>query len=74
MSTWDLSTVQHHVLICNGGSCLKNSGDETTLAIRMKFRSTERSILFIQLGLDVMAAVRTQVLLRCIRKGFGTRK
>jgi (2Fe-2S) ferredoxin len=34
MSTWDLSTVQHHVLICNGGSCLKNSGDETTLAIR----------------------------------------
>ncbi|TXK84688.1 ferredoxin [Paenibacillus sp. N3.4] len=34
MSTWDLSTVQHHVLICNGGSCLKKLGDETTLAIR----------------------------------------
>ncbi|NQX69592.1 NAD(P)H-dependent oxidoreductase subunit E [Paenibacillus alba] len=34
MSTWDLSTVKHHVLICNGGSCMKQLGDETTLAIR----------------------------------------
>ncbi|NHW39680.1 (2Fe-2S) ferredoxin domain-containing protein [Paenibacillus aceris] len=34
MSTWDLSTVKHHVLICNGGSCLRKLGDETTVAIR----------------------------------------
>ncbi|WP_028551607.1 (2Fe-2S) ferredoxin domain-containing protein [Paenibacillus sp. UNC451MF] len=34
MSTWDLSETKHHVLICNGGSCLRNQGDEVTLAIR----------------------------------------
>ncbi|WP_282942576.1 (2Fe-2S) ferredoxin domain-containing protein [Paenibacillus sp. RC67] len=34
MSTWDLSKTKHHVLICNGGSCLRNQGDEVTLAIR----------------------------------------
>ncbi|MFD0696746.1 ferredoxin [Paenibacillus sp. GCM10027628] len=34
MTTWDLSTVKHHVLICNGASCLRNQGDETTAAIR----------------------------------------
>ncbi|MEW9700184.1 ferredoxin [Paenibacillus sp. SI8] len=34
MTTWDLSTVRHHVFICNGGSCLRKLGDETTIAIR----------------------------------------
>lgn len=34
MSTWDLSETRHHVLICNGGSCLRSHGDEVTLAIR----------------------------------------
>ncbi|MFH5182398.1 (2Fe-2S) ferredoxin domain-containing protein [Paenibacillus sp. TAB 01] len=34
MATWDLSGTQHHVLICNGGSCLRKQGDEVTLALR----------------------------------------
>ena len=34
MATWDLSATQHHVLICNGGSCMKSGGEEVTLAIR----------------------------------------
>jgi (2Fe-2S) ferredoxin len=34
MATWDLSATQHHVLICNGGSCMKSGGEEVTQAIR----------------------------------------
>jgi (2Fe-2S) ferredoxin len=34
MATWDLSKTKHHVLVCNGGSCLRNQGDEVTLALR----------------------------------------
>ncbi|WP_202079530.1 (2Fe-2S) ferredoxin domain-containing protein [Caldalkalibacillus salinus] len=34
MATWDLSTTKHHVLICNGGSCMRNGGEEVTQAIR----------------------------------------
>ncbi|WP_240418392.1 (2Fe-2S) ferredoxin domain-containing protein [Paenibacillus periandrae] len=34
MATWNLSETQHHVLICNGGSCMKHQGEEVTLAIR----------------------------------------
>ncbi|AUS08147.1 hypothetical protein C1X05_04435 [Laceyella sacchari] len=34
MSTWDFSELQHHLLICNGGSCMKRQGEEVTQAIR----------------------------------------
>ncbi|MDR6227281.1 (2Fe-2S) ferredoxin domain-containing protein [Desmospora profundinema] len=34
MTTWDLSQTRHHILICNGGSCLKRGADEVTCAIR----------------------------------------
>ena len=34
MSTWDLSKTKHHVLICNGGSCMKKGAEEVTQAIR----------------------------------------
>jgi (2Fe-2S) ferredoxin len=34
MATWNLSETQHHVLICNGGSCMKQQGEEVTQAIR----------------------------------------
>jgi len=34
MAVWDLSRTKHHVLICNGGSCLKHGGEEVTLALR----------------------------------------
>ncbi|MGN7471182.1 (2Fe-2S) ferredoxin domain-containing protein [Brevibacillus sp. SAFN-007a] len=34
MATWDLSKTRHHVLLCNGGSCMRSGGEEVTLAIR----------------------------------------
>ncbi|MBP1154663.1 MULTISPECIES: (2Fe-2S) ferredoxin domain-containing protein [unclassified Paenibacillus] len=34
MTTWNLSGTRHHVLICNGGSCMRKGGEEVTLAIR----------------------------------------
>ncbi|WP_289135991.1 ferredoxin [uncultured Brevibacillus sp.] len=34
MATWDLSQTTHHVLICNGGSCMRKGGEEVTLALR----------------------------------------
>lgn len=34
MATWDLSQTSHHVLICNGGSCMRMQGEEVTQAIR----------------------------------------
>lgn len=34
MTTWDLSKTKHHVLICNGGSCMKSGGEDVTQAIR----------------------------------------
>ena len=34
MTTWNLQQTRCHLLICNGGSCMKKLGDEVTLAIR----------------------------------------
>lgn len=34
MFSWDLSKTNHHILICNGNSCLKEQGEEVTAAIR----------------------------------------
>lgn len=34
MATWDLTQTKHHVLLCNGGSCNRNGGEEVTVAIR----------------------------------------
>lgn len=34
MGNRNLQHVKQHVLICNGESCLRNQGDEVTLAIR----------------------------------------
>lgn len=34
MSTWDLGQTKAHILICNGGSCLRKQGEEVTVAIR----------------------------------------
>lgn len=39
ISTWDLSKTKHHVLICNGSSCLRKLGDEVTVAIREEIAS-----------------------------------
>ncbi|PMB02293.1 cobalamin biosynthesis protein CobW [Fischerella thermalis CCMEE 5273] len=34
MATWDLSETQHHILICNGGSCEKKGAHAVVDAIR----------------------------------------
>ncbi|MEW9673529.1 ferredoxin [Ammoniphilus sp. 3BR4] len=39
MTTWNLSETRHHVLICNGGSCMKNGAEEVTLAIRQEIKA-----------------------------------
>ncbi|APH05063.1 (2Fe-2S) ferredoxin domain-containing protein [Bacillus weihaiensis] len=34
MTTWNLSETKHHVLICNGSSCMRKGGEEATQAFR----------------------------------------
>lgn len=34
MTTWNLSNMQSHLLICNGSSCMRKGAEEITLAIR----------------------------------------
>ena len=34
MATWNLTGTRHHVLICNGGSCMREGAEEVTQAIR----------------------------------------
>jgi (2Fe-2S) ferredoxin len=34
MTTWNLTETKHHVLICNGSSCMRKGGEEATQAIR----------------------------------------
>ncbi|MED1472188.1 (2Fe-2S) ferredoxin domain-containing protein [Bacillus salipaludis] len=34
MTTWNLNGTKHHVLICNGSSCMRKGGEEATQAIR----------------------------------------
>lgn len=34
MTTWNLTETKHHVLICNGSSCMRKGGEEVTHAIR----------------------------------------
>ncbi len=41
MSTWNLEGTQHHFLICNGGSCMQNGGEEVTLAIREEIKDQD---------------------------------
>lgn len=41
MATWNLSETRHHVLICNGGTCMKNGAEEVTQAIRQEIKALE---------------------------------
>ncbi|WP_379969849.1 ferredoxin [Ectobacillus sp. sgz5001026] len=34
MTTWNLTGTKHHVLVCNGSSCMRKGGEEVTQAIR----------------------------------------
>ncbi len=57
MVTWNLSNTTHHVLICNGGSCMRKNGEEVTQAIRDEIKS---------LGLDeYIHTTRTRCNGRC---------
>ncbi|WP_054636713.1 ferredoxin [Thalassobacillus sp. C254] len=57
MATWNLSETSHHILICNGGSCMKQGGEEVTLAIREAIKD---------LGIDDMVhTTRTRCNGRC---------
>lgn len=41
MATWNLAGTKHHVLICNGGSCMRKGGEEVTSAIREEIARIE---------------------------------
>jgi (2Fe-2S) ferredoxin len=34
MTTWNLEGTKHHILICNGSSCMRKGGEEATQSIR----------------------------------------
>lgn len=46
MTTWNLKGTKHHVLICNGSSCMRKGGEEATQAIRneVKYQNLEETI------------------------------
>ncbi|HBI04390.1 MAG TPA: hypothetical protein DDY49_10240 [Paenibacillaceae bacterium] len=44
MATWDLRGTKHHLLICNGGSCMRNGGEELTQAIREEITRLEGDV------------------------------
>ncbi len=38
MAIFELEPMKHHVLICNGGTCMRHEGEEVTQAIRDEIR------------------------------------
>ncbi|MFK2824106.1 (2Fe-2S) ferredoxin domain-containing protein [Bacillus sp. B190/17] len=44
MATWDLTEMNHHVLICNGSSCMRKGGEEVTQAIRNEIKNRELDV------------------------------
>lgn len=57
MATWDLERTRAHILICNGSSCLRQQGEEVTVAIRKALK--EKSLD------DVIHTTRTRCNGRC---------
>jgi len=41
MTTWNLTGTKHHVLICNGSSCMRKGGEEATQEIRNEIAELE---------------------------------
>ncbi|RAK19544.1 (2Fe-2S) ferredoxin [Anoxybacillus vitaminiphilus] len=39
MATWNLSGTKHHVLICNGASCMRKGAEEVTQTIRAEIEA-----------------------------------
>jgi (2Fe-2S) ferredoxin len=57
LTTWNLTGMRHHVLICNGGSCMRRGGEEVTQAVREEVK---------RLGLDpLIHTTRTRCNGRC---------
>jgi (2Fe-2S) ferredoxin len=38
LATWDLSKTKHHILICNGSSCMRDGAEELTQEIRKEIK------------------------------------
>ncbi|MDM5336353.1 (2Fe-2S) ferredoxin domain-containing protein [Fictibacillus enclensis] len=34
MATWNFDHLKHHILVCNGSSCMRNEAEEVTQSIR----------------------------------------
>lgn len=45
MTTWNLKGTKHHVLICNGSSCMRKGGEEATQAIRKEIANLDLDTL-----------------------------
>ncbi|MED4533316.1 (2Fe-2S) ferredoxin domain-containing protein [Metabacillus fastidiosus] len=41
MATWNLEKTNHHVLICNGSSCMKKDAEDVTEAIRSEITNLD---------------------------------
>lgn len=39
MTTWNLEGTRHHVLICNGSTCMRHGGEEVTREIRKEIKA-----------------------------------
>jgi (2Fe-2S) ferredoxin len=47
MATWNLTGTKHHLLICNGGSCMREGGEEVTQAIRDEIARSDAGIVIL---------------------------
>lgn len=45
MTTWNLKGTKHHVLICNGSSCMRKGGEEATQVIRNEIANLDLDTL-----------------------------
>ncbi|OEH93115.1 (2Fe-2S) ferredoxin domain-containing protein [Bacillus solimangrovi] len=44
MTTWNLEEMKHHVLICNGSSCMRKGGEEVTQSIREEITANQLDV------------------------------
>ncbi|WP_078427411.1 (2Fe-2S) ferredoxin domain-containing protein [Alkalihalobacterium alkalinitrilicum] len=41
MATWNFEHLKHHILICNGSTCMRNGAEEITQSIRKEISQRE---------------------------------
>ncbi len=39
LAIYNLDQLQHHILLCNGGTCMRNDGEEVTQAVRDEIKN-----------------------------------